>query len=202
MKIRLYAALFAISALCASAAAGISNAQDISKSDLINGLKDKNASSTRSLSLDTAETPKDTPAFIKDGAARGLKIEERKQLDTYVVKYERPALDISIPFALNSADLSEGARKVLLELAGALTSAELKDSKFALGGHTDASGSAPHNQALSERRALSVKSFLASYNVAPERLIAAGYGEERPKKGLDPSDAGNRRVEVVNLGVQ
>lgn len=202
MKAYCCAAMFGISLLCTTMNAGIAVAQATSKNDMINSLKDQGAASTRSLSLGEADLPKDTPVFIREGTQRGLKIEERKQLDTYVTAYERPVLDISIPFALNSSELSESARKVLLELAAALTSPELKDSKFALGGHTDASGSTGHNQSLSEKRALSVRDFLASYKVSPERLIAAGYGEERPKKGLDPLDAGNRRVEVVNLGAQ
>src|SRR5690606_19739362 len=47
-------------------------------------------------------------------------------------------------------------------------------------GHTDSTGSAAHNQALSERRAYSVANYLGSRGVDQRRMSAMGYGQDRP----------------------
>ncbi|SER84335.1 OmpA family protein [Rhizobium sp. NFR03] len=65
-------------------------------------------------------------------------------------------------------------------------------------GHTDSTGSAGHNQALSERRAASVANYLGSQGVDQRRMSAMGYGAERPVAS-NSSEAGraqNRRVEI------
>lgn len=64
-------------------------------------------------------------------------------------------------------------------------------------GHTDNKGSDEFNQKLSEDRANSVREYLATHGVAPERLISVGYGETRPLD-TNKTEAGrevNRRVE-------
>jgi len=47
-------------------------------------------------------------------------------------------------------------------------------------GHTDSTGSAPYNQALSERRAKSVAAYLTSRGLRGERLMVVGDGENHP----------------------
>lgn len=197
MRFRLCAVL---SAVFFVSSLGMASGQDLSTSDMIDSLKERGKTPTRSLSANDIGKSRDTPDFMTQETTRGLKIEERKQLDEYVSSYDRPVLDIYIGFGLNSSTLTDAAQTVLLELAAALTSPELSGSKFSLSGHTDASGTNDSNQILSERRALSVRDFLAYHGVPPHRLIAAGYGEERPKPGLDPYDPKNRRVEIINLG--
>lgn len=65
-------------------------------------------------------------------------------------------------------------------------------------GHTDSVGSDSYNQRLSEHRALSVKDYLALRGVAPQRLVAVGYGESRPLASNSTVEgrAANRRVEL------
>ncbi len=46
--------------------------------------------------------------------------------------------------------------------------------------HADRHGSAGYNQRLSERRAQSVVHYLTERGISPERLVARGYGKERP----------------------
>lgn len=46
--------------------------------------------------------------------------------------------------------------------------------------HTDARGGASFNQKLSQRRANNIVNFLVSEGVSKRRLIAKGYGEEKP----------------------
>lgn len=65
-------------------------------------------------------------------------------------------------------------------------------------GHTDSVGSPQYNQALSERRAVSVGQYLASRGVDPRRLLVVGYGQTRPiaANDTDLGRAQNRRVEI------
>lgn len=67
-----------------------------------------------------------------------------------------------------------------------------------IAGHTDNVGSAQYNQKLSERRALSVASYLESRRVNPVRLATVGKGESVPIES-NATEAGrqaNRRVEI------
>jgi len=70
--------------------------------------------------------------------------------------------------------------------------------KMTIEGHTDARGSAEHNQTLSERRANAVKLYLQSAGIEPERLKAVGYGFSKPVATNDhpAGRAQNRRVEL------
>jgi len=66
-------------------------------------------------------------------------------------------------------------------------------------GHTDNTGSAGHNQELSERRADSVERYLEGRRVLPQRISAAGFGLSEPIATND-TEAGrrlNRRVDIT-----
>lgn len=65
-------------------------------------------------------------------------------------------------------------------------------------GHTDSTGSDSYNQALSQRRAQSVASYLTSQGVDSRRFYATGLGETRPiaDNGTESGRALNRRVEI------
>lgn len=65
-------------------------------------------------------------------------------------------------------------------------------------GHTDSTGTAAHNQALSERRAYSVANYLGSRGVDQRRISAMGYGPDRPvaSNATEAGRAQNRRVEI------
>lgn len=67
-----------------------------------------------------------------------------------------------------------------------------------INGHTDSTGSASHNQALSQRRASSVASYLVSRNVDGRRLAINGFGDSRPiaSNATAEGRAQNRRVEI------
>jgi outer membrane protein OmpA-like peptidoglycan-associated protein len=102
-------------------------------------------------------------------------------------------------FDLDQATLKPGAMKNLYRLATFLR--EYPDRSLLVEGHTDSTGSDAYNLDLSQRRAESVTGFLAETGVAPERMLARGYGKDFPVAGNDTA-AGrqlNRRVEVVIL---
>lgn len=65
-------------------------------------------------------------------------------------------------------------------------------------GHTDNTGSAAINDALSQRRAEAVRAALVQRGVAPSRLTAVGYGSGRPigDNDTDEGRALNRRIEI------
>jgi len=65
-------------------------------------------------------------------------------------------------------------------------------------GHTDVRGNDAYNMDLSQRRADSVMAYLVGKGIAPERIVAKGFGETKP---LDPAAntaayEKNRRVDV------
>lgn len=72
--------------------------------------------------------------------------------------------------------------------------------KIEIAGHTDNTGNAATNQALSERRANTVKQTLAQkYGADANRMTAKGYGAEQPlaDNETEQGRAINRRVELV-----
>jgi outer membrane protein OmpA-like peptidoglycan-associated protein len=63
-------------------------------------------------------------------------------------------------------------------------------------GHTDSRASDEHNLDLSDRRANSVMTYMIERGVAPDRLIARGFGESQPIADNETAEgrAANRRV--------
>ena len=65
--------------------------------------------------------------------------------------------------------------------------------------HTDTTGTPQVNQALSEKRAAAVATYLAGHGVSKARIASRGYGESAPLYIPDDTEtkkAGNRRVEI------
>ena len=71
--------------------------------------------------------------------------------------------------------------------------------KVQIDGHTDAQGKDEYNQDLSDRRAASVKAYLASKGIADTRLSSTGFGETKPvaDNNTAAGRAKNRRVEMT-----
>ncbi|WP_291857615.1 OmpA family protein [Marinilabilia sp.] len=70
--------------------------------------------------------------------------------------------------------------------------------KIEVSGHTDNTGSASLNKRLSKARALSVKRYLESQDIAPDRIEYEGYGFDQPIAPNTTAEgrAQNRRVEI------
>lgn len=65
--------------------------------------------------------------------------------------------------------------------------------------HTDTSGSPQVNQALSEKRAAAVATYLAGHGVAKPRIASRGLGESAPLYSPETGEtdkAANRRIEI------
>src|SRR5688572_15204233 len=68
-----------------------------------------------------------------------------------------------------------------------------------INGHTDNSGNAISNKALSLKRASSVVNYLVQHGIDASRLSAKGYGSDRPIVSNDDEEGGraiNRRTEI------
>jgi outer membrane protein OmpA-like peptidoglycan-associated protein len=107
---------------------------------------------------------------------------------------------VSLPdilFDTDEATLKNEARVVIAKLAGILLI--LPELNLRVEGHTDSTGSAEYNQGLSERRAASVRDFLAQQGIDGQRMVAVGYGLTRPVADNQTREgrAKNRRVEIV-----
>ena len=75
------------------------------------------------------------------------------------------------------------------------------DIRIEIAGHTDNTGSAATNTRLSQSRAEAVRAYLASKGVAPDRMVAKGYGPSVPvaPNTTAAGRAQNRRVELRQL---
>ncbi len=114
----------------------------------------------------------------------------------YYVDYDSSA-SLSVQFNTDSAEILKRSGQLLRVLASALKSEDLSRYSYMLAGHTDARASKAHNQALSERRALSVSSHLQTVHaIAGTRLIPVGFGENQLLDTKAPNSRVNRRVEV------
>ena len=103
-------------------------------------------------------------------------------------------------FDTGSFTLKPGAREKLAKISGivlAHTGLSLE-----IEGHTDSVGSDEFNQQLSERRADSVRDFLAEQGVPGSSIRARGFGKTQPVASNDTSEGRqrNRRVELVVNG--
>ena len=73
--------------------------------------------------------------------------------------------------------------------------------KLRVEGHTDSQGNAAANQALSEKRAQAVVTWLTGKGVSAARLTAKGFGATKPvaDNGTEDGRGKNRRVELVKM---
>ena len=126
--------------------------------------------------------------------------ELQRQIDELHAKPSDRGLVVTLGdvlFATGKADIMSGAAGNLDRLVAFLN--KYPDRTVVIEGYTDNVGSEQYNQGLSERRADSVKSYLAGQGIGLLRLSASGKGESGAV--ADNSSASgrqqNRRVEVV-----
>jgi outer membrane protein OmpA-like peptidoglycan-associated protein len=101
-------------------------------------------------------------------------------------------------FKTNAASLLPIAEQQLRKVAEALNETD-ESRKIVVAGHTDSRGSNVANRRLSLARAESVRAFLVSSGVAPDRISASGRGEDEPIADNRSAEgrANNRRVEII-----
>lgn len=102
-----------------------------------------------------------------------------------------------VTFDVDRWDVQPRFFKVLDDVA--LTLNEYPQTLIDVVGHADSTGADDYNQALSERRASSVASYLVSRRVLVDRVFVAGLGERAPiaSNATPEGRSQNRRVEIV-----
>ena len=103
----------------------------------------------------------------------------------------------NITFKTDSADLNSSFFSVLDSVS--LVLKEYEKTIVEVAGHTDSTGTDQYNQALSERRAQTVATYLAGKGVMQQRMIPVGAGEGRPVATNETPEGRqlNRRVELT-----
>jgi outer membrane protein OmpA-like peptidoglycan-associated protein len=107
-----------------------------------------------------------------------------------------PGVNLDVRFATASDKLTKADQTLLDTLAKALKTSDLAKDRFAVAGHTDATGDDRINQELSCARALAVKRYLSGKGVTLARLSAYGFGSTRPLEAGQSDSSANRRVEI------
>jgi outer membrane protein OmpA-like peptidoglycan-associated protein len=105
-----------------------------------------------------------------------------------------------VQFATGTADLNSAARETLARFSGIVAS--YPDLQFRIEGHTDTTGSDETNNALSLRRAISVRDYLIGQGIPASKIDAQGFGSRQPIDDNTTSEgrARNRRVELIISG--
>jgi outer membrane protein OmpA-like peptidoglycan-associated protein len=129
------------------------------------------------------------------GLLKDLKAEVRGQ-------EVRIALEADVLFDFDKAELRPEALPALAKVAAVLKAHPSASARIE--GHTDGKGEAAYNRKLSERRAESVRSWLASNGVGM-KMTTRGWGKDKPVApntgpgGKDDPEGRrkNRRVEIT-----
>ena len=108
-----------------------------------------------------------------------------------------------VQFELGSDKLLEISFPLLDEVARVLADNE-QIEVIQVEGHTDSTGGAARNRELSKLRAESVREYLIGKGIAKGRMVAKGFGPDRPLMANDTPEGreANRRVEfnIVKQG--
>ncbi len=108
-----------------------------------------------------------------------------------------------VQFEFNSAELKPVSFGLLDEVAKIMKENE-QIEQLQVEGHTDTTGKLSRNRELSQQRAESVRNYLVKQGIAKKRLIAKGFGPDKPVASNDTPEGqeANRRVEfnIVKQG--
>ena len=148
--------------------------------------------------LDAADDDSDHDGVPDDrdqcsGTPRGVEVDARG----CAILRAQLVLD-GITFATDSADILPASEDTLNRALSMLR--DNPDAQIEISGHTDNTGSEPHNRRLSEQRAQGVRGWMVSHGIPAARLTARGFGPSRPRAPNDTEEgrAQNRRIEFAH----
>ncbi|MCD6594230.1 peptidoglycan-associated lipoprotein Pal [bacterium] len=130
-------------------------------------------------------------------------IEEKKpepKVEPVVKPQPKPQINLkTVYFDLDKYKLTAEAKAILTDNAKQLM--ENAQSRIRIEGNCDERGTNAYNLSLGQKRAESVKNFLAQYGVSSNRIETISYGEERPvcSESNETCWRRNRRVDFVIL---
>jgi len=158
--------------------------------------------------------------LVKDETTREITVPAEYRTETVRVLKEKGGVTVweeidceltsftplPVYYEFGSARLTAESRRIIDERLLALMEAKPL-IRVELNSHTDSRGSKSANQDLSQRRAQSVVDYLISKGISRDRLVAKGYGEDRPVNrcvdGVECTEEehqANRRTEFRVLG--
>lgn len=156
------------------------------------------AANARRKTQDAEAVASESQLSMLDAQARTAQLEA--QLADMAAKQTERGMVITLGdvlFGTDMARMNQEGMRTAQKLADFLQ--KYPQRTVLIEGFTDSSGSAPHNQELSERRATAVRSALQELGVGRERIVVRGYGESYPVASNNTADSRqlNRRVEIV-----
>ena len=131
---------------------------------------------------------------------------DSKGTGTQVTEQQDGSLKVNIPnsisFDTNSYAIKPSFDPVLNSVTQTLQ--QHPELIASVVGHTDNTGTAAYNQTLSQNRAQSVASYIATHGIPAQRLSAQGMGQNQPiaDNATDAGRAQNRRVEIYLRAMQ
>ena len=113
--------------------------------------------------------------------------------------YEKTTMSAGALFGHDKSTLKPAGQQALRDLGDTIKAKGARVVDIDVIGHTDSDGSEEYNQALSVRRAQSVKDYLVSEGVDPAIIDVSGQGELNPitSNATKEGRAQNRRVDVL-----
>jgi outer membrane protein OmpA-like peptidoglycan-associated protein len=100
-----------------------------------------------------------------------------------------------VNFKTGSADLTASSLPYLDTIAKSL--ADYPELLLTITGHTDSDGAEEYNQALSEKRAESVKTYLVKKGIGDNKIATIGKGETEPIAPNDTKEGKDKNRRVV-----
>ncbi|MBP1629192.1 MAG: outer membrane protein/peptidoglycan-associated protein [Bacteroidetes bacterium] len=135
--------------------------------------------------------------YSENFALKDLNIKDSYEKDVYltpILEGETVVLN-NVFFASNSSELLPSSEAELNTLTDLLK--KNPQIIIEISGHTDNTGNPSSNMELSNKRAVSVKTYLETKGISSERLISKGYGQTKPiaENTTEEGRAKNRRTE-------
>jgi OOP family OmpA-OmpF porin len=121
---------------------------------------------------------------LPEGSAEELQV----RLDSYLEGKPIEFWDEGVELTANGRSVLDGLVAILID----------RDDEIEIAGHTDSTNSHAYNLDISQRRAESVRGYLAKKKISRKRMQTIGHGELRPIARNDSEEgrARNRRIEI------